>query len=259
MSGPSSPPTLRRSSPRRHRQVIEALQEKGVTGRTCAADPRGCQRRHLRGKTFVVTGTLDSMSARGGAGGADRARRQGVIERVEEDELPRAGAEPGSKLAKAEELGVPVLDEAALWRCWQVNESARGGGRRVRRRAASAEPVNPWGRLAGAVAGAAARGCSWACRGRRRHRGGRGRRRSVRSILAVLHQIIRVGSELLRLHHLLQTLLAPGRRAAGSAGGCRRAGSRASRTGSAPACGCTRRSCRRSDRIGERLHHAIGR
>jgi DNA ligase (NAD+) len=68
----------------------------------------------LSGKTVVVTGTLEGMSREeaeeairvaGGKPGGSVSRKTDYV---------LAGEKAGSKLAKAEELGVPVLDEAAF-------------------------------------------------------------------------------------------------------------------------------------------------
>jgi len=68
----------------------------------------------MSGKTFVLTGTLPTLS-RDAAGAMIEAAGGKVSGSVSKrTSYVVAGADAGSKLAKAEELGVTVLDEAAL-------------------------------------------------------------------------------------------------------------------------------------------------
>jgi DNA ligase (NAD+) len=98
-----------------NRAVIDELRRQGVhwpAQKRRAAAAEGA----LSGKTFVLTGTLESMSR---DAAADRIAALGgkVSGSVsKKTAYVVAGAEPGSKLAKAQELGVEVLDEAGLLR-----------------------------------------------------------------------------------------------------------------------------------------------
>jgi DNA ligase (NAD+) len=68
----------------------------------------------LAGKSFVLTGTLDSLS-RDEAADQLRALGAKVAGSVsKKTNYVVAGRDPGSKLDKARELGVKVLDEAGL-------------------------------------------------------------------------------------------------------------------------------------------------
>ncbi len=95
-----------------HLAVIRLLRERGVQWPEMPA--REAAQEPLAGRTFVVTGTLDSMT-REQAQEALTARGAKVAASVsKKTSYLVAGREAGSKLAKAQELGVPVLEEAAL-------------------------------------------------------------------------------------------------------------------------------------------------
>jgi DNA ligase (NAD+) len=94
-----------------HRKVIKRLQELGVNWPDVEPLPTVASDDTLVGQTFVVTGTLESMS-RDEAQEALIALGAKVSKSVsKKTSYVVAGSEPGSKLQKAEELGVPVLDE----------------------------------------------------------------------------------------------------------------------------------------------------
>jgi DNA ligase (NAD+) len=96
-----------------NREVIEQLRACGAVSEEPAVPALG-QGGALRGKNFVLTGTLPSLS-RDQAKALIEAQDGKVVGSVSgKTDYVVAGSEAGSKLAKAEQLGIPVLDEADL-------------------------------------------------------------------------------------------------------------------------------------------------
>jgi DNA ligase (NAD+) len=97
----------------RNRKLLKRLAEAGVKMETASAGGEQAPR-VFEGKTFVLTGTLPTMKrddaktyieARGGRVSSSVSKKTDFVV---------AGDEAGSKLAKAQELGVTVIDEAQL-------------------------------------------------------------------------------------------------------------------------------------------------
>lgn len=93
-------------------QVIDALLQAGIHWDEVEVTPP--QQQTLQGQTFVLTGTLTDMS-RDEAKKALQARGAKVTGSVsKKTSFVVVGDSPGSKAAKAEQLGVEILDEAGL-------------------------------------------------------------------------------------------------------------------------------------------------
>lgn len=94
-----------------NRELIAELKELGVNMQ--AAAPAEKLPQTLAGKTFVITGTLSmerldaekAIKARGGKATSSVSKKTDYVV---------VGANPGSKVAKAQELGITILDEAAF-------------------------------------------------------------------------------------------------------------------------------------------------
>jgi DNA ligase (NAD+) len=81
-----------------------------------AEAPRAATSGRLAGETLVITGTLEGYT-RDEARAAARAAGAKVTDSVtRKTTMLVAGADAGSKLRKAQELGVPVVDEAGFRR-----------------------------------------------------------------------------------------------------------------------------------------------
>jgi DNA ligase (NAD+) len=68
----------------------------------------------LSGKTFVLTGTLNTMSREQATEAIQSLGGKVTGSVSKKTDHVVAGADPGTKLAKAEALGISVLDEAAF-------------------------------------------------------------------------------------------------------------------------------------------------
>ncbi len=95
----------------RNREVIDKLRRAGVR---LSGDGRAAREGPLVGQTFVLTGTLSGMTRNEAE---QRLRRLGA---AVSDHVTRkttavvVGANPGSKLARAQQLGIPTMDERAF-------------------------------------------------------------------------------------------------------------------------------------------------
>ncbi|MEH6459368.1 NAD-dependent DNA ligase LigA [Chitinimonas sp. JJ19] len=96
-----------------NREVVEQLRAAGVRwdefepSENLATGP-------LLGKTLVITGTLPSLSRDEAKALIEAAGGKASGSVSKKTDYLVAGEEAGSKLAKAQELGVPILDEAGL-------------------------------------------------------------------------------------------------------------------------------------------------
>jgi DNA ligase (NAD+) len=107
-----------------HQVVIERLRKLGVNWPDVEPLPTVASDDTLVGQTFVVTGTLESMT-REEAQEALIALGAKVSKSVsKKTSYVVAGSEPGSKLQKAEELGVAVLDEKGFLALLESKKSA---------------------------------------------------------------------------------------------------------------------------------------
>jgi DNA ligase (NAD+) len=94
-----------------NRALITRLTDSGVHIVNSPAEPAESKDHVFAGKTLVLTGTLAAMTR-----SEAKARLQALGARVtgsvsKNTDYLVAGKEAGSKLAKARDLGIPVLDE----------------------------------------------------------------------------------------------------------------------------------------------------
>jgi DNA ligase (NAD+) len=98
----------------RNRTLVERLRAAGVRMEATPAERRPPGAGPLEGRTYVLTGTLPSMTREEAAARIERlgGRVAGSVSRKTSAVI--VGEDPGSKAEKARALGVPTLDEQAF-------------------------------------------------------------------------------------------------------------------------------------------------
>ena len=94
-------------------ELIRRLRERGLRFEL-SAEERRAEGGPLEGRTFVLTGTLPNVTREEATAMIRRAGGKVTGSVSKSTDYVVAGDSPGSKLAKAEELGTEVLDEAGL-------------------------------------------------------------------------------------------------------------------------------------------------
>ena len=96
-----------------NREVIEQLRAAGITwpehDGTADRTPKP-----LAGRTFVLTGSLPTLAREDAKAAIEAAGGKVTGSVSKKTDFVVAGAEAGSKLDKARELGIAVIDEAGL-------------------------------------------------------------------------------------------------------------------------------------------------
>ncbi len=95
-----------------NREVVEQLRACGLTWPE--GEPTAVAAKPLAGKTFVITGTLPTMSRDEAKDLLEAAGAKVAGSVSKKTSYVVAGAEAGSKLDKAQELGISILDEVGL-------------------------------------------------------------------------------------------------------------------------------------------------
>jgi DNA ligase (NAD+) len=97
----------------RTRELIDRLRQRGLR-MELSAEEAGPVSGPLAGKTFVITGTLPTLSREEATRRIEEAGGKVTGSVSKKTDYLLLGAEPGSKLAKAEKLGTEIVDEEAF-------------------------------------------------------------------------------------------------------------------------------------------------
>ena len=99
----------------RNRKLLERLRQAGLNFKSALYQPKA-KAGPLTGKTFVLTGTLPTLKREEAAAKIEAAGGKVSGSVSKKTDYVVAGEEAGSKLDKAQKLGVKIIDEAELLR-----------------------------------------------------------------------------------------------------------------------------------------------
>jgi DNA ligase (NAD+) len=94
-----------------HREIVAKWRAAGVTMKD---EPKSQVAQTLAGKTIVVTGSLNDFTRDGATEAITERGGKAAASVSKKTDYVVVGEAPGSKAKKAEELGIPILDEAAF-------------------------------------------------------------------------------------------------------------------------------------------------
>jgi len=101
-----------------NRKLVEKLKKAGVNTRLKEKQEQGQQ---LNGKTFVLTGTLEGYTREEAKSEIERRGGRVTGSVSKKTDYVIAGENPGSKLEKAKELGITILDEQEFKKLLQLD------------------------------------------------------------------------------------------------------------------------------------------
>jgi DNA ligase (NAD+) len=94
------------------KRILQRLKQLGIRPKSETISAKRAKELPLSGKTFVLTGTLPSMTREEATGKIEALGGHVTSSVSKKTDYLLAGGDPGSKLDKARELGVRIIDDA---------------------------------------------------------------------------------------------------------------------------------------------------